>query len=199
MIALPRPLRAAALAAWVVLIVVGGSLVVRERSSSGAVGVVPREWPSASAIQRDPGKSTLVMFVHPRCPCTRASLLELNEIMNAEGERASAVVVFLRPSGVSDGWERTDSWERAGELPQTTRVVDRDGTEAARFGAHTSGHALLYSPSGHLLFSGGITAGRGHAGDNVGRQSVVALIRSDDAPHDHVVFGCALEPSENNR
>ena len=57
----------------------------------------------------------------------------------------------------------------------------------------TSGHALLYDARSRLEFSGGITVARGHAGDNVGRSAIEALIAGDvtvlrQAP----VFGCAL-------
>ena len=53
---------------------------------------------------------------------------------------------------------------------------DDDGAEARRFGAETSGQTLLYDEHGALLFSGGITGARGHAGDNAGRASLVALL-----------------------
>ena len=38
-------------------------------------------WPAMSSISRVPGRTTLVMFVHPQCPCTRASLSELEQII----------------------------------------------------------------------------------------------------------------------
>ncbi len=53
---------------------------------------------------------------------------------------------------------------------------DDDGAEAKRFGAETSGQTLLYDERGTLAFSGGITGSRGHAGDNAGRASLLALI-----------------------
>ncbi len=134
------------------------------------------------------------MFVHPRCPCSRASLDELDAIMNTEGEAAAATVVFLRPEGAASGWEQTDTWESAGRIPHATRVVDRGGREAARFGARTSGHVVLYDPDGRLEFSGGITGARGHAGDNVGRQMLLRLLaHASTDGSGHAVFGCPME------
>jgi hypothetical protein len=52
---------------------------------------------------------------------------------------------------------------------------------------------LLYDTAGRLLFSGGITAARGHSGDNAGREAIVALLAG--APTDRTqtpVFGCKL-------
>ena len=54
-----------------------------------------------------------------------------------------------------------------------------------RFGLVSSGHALLYDENGRLLFSGGLTNARGHAGNSVGRNAIVAIL-NDTAPEtDH--------------
>jgi hypothetical protein len=70
---------------------------------------------------------------------------------------------------------------------------DTDGREAALFGAKTSGQVLVYDGTGRLRFSGGITGGRSHSGDNPGRARVEALLLSGtlDRPISPV-FGCAL-------
>ena len=113
-------------------------------------------------------------------------------------------MLFLKPEGFSNGWEQTDSWRIAAALPGVTAVRDDSGREARRFGAATSGQTLLYDAGGALLFSGGITAARGHAGDNAGRSELVSLLnrgRSDrtrtlnlgQSVHDATsVFGCPL-------
>src|SRR4051812_41336948 len=41
----------------------------------------PNRWPADSAIARTRGRFSLVMFAHPQCPCTRASIGELDAIM----------------------------------------------------------------------------------------------------------------------
>jgi hypothetical protein len=141
----------------------------------------------------------LVMFVHPRCPCTRASLSELNAIANIAGSRVSTAVVFLRPEGMPGGWERTDSWSSAARIPGATLLSDHGGIEAARFGADTSGYVVLYDPEGRLLFSGGITGSRGQAGDNWGRRQVLSLVmehRTDRLAH--AVYGCPLHDAPSD-
>ena len=65
--------------------------------------------------------------------------------------------------------------------------------EGAALWAETSGYVVVYSPSGELLFHGGITAGRGHAGDNSGEQAILSLLSTHEAPTRQTrVFGCAL-------
>ncbi len=97
-----------------------------------------------------------------------------------------------RESGAD--WQNTDLRRTAAQIPGVTVLSDVDGAEAQRFGAETSGHTFVFDPSGRLLFNGGITASRGHSGDNAGESSVVSLInnrRSERA--NSFVFGCSLK------
>jgi hypothetical protein len=48
-----------------------------------------------------------------------------------------------------------------------------------------------------LQFSGGITASRGHSGDNLGRSAVVALVTTGESATNHTsVYGCSLHNPE---
>ena len=74
-----------------------------------------------------------------------------------------------------------------------TVVRDDEGLEAERFGASTSGQTVVYDSEGELLFTGGITGARGHAGDNLGRESVLELLNRGKAERSWTsVFGCRL-------
>jgi hypothetical protein len=107
--------------------------------------------------------------------------------------RATAVVVLARPQGAPDGWDDTDLRRSAAEIPGATVMSDLDEVEVDRFNAEVSGQAMLYNAEGKLLFSGGITASRGHSGDNVGRSSIVSLVTYGTAERARTpVFGCAL-------
>lgn len=181
-------------AVWIAVIAIGVGFAASYEVTPGAQAAAPARWPADSPLPRVPHRGTIVMFVHPRCTCTRASLTELAAIMGTAANDATAVVAFLHPEGASQDWEHTDTWATAGELPRTTRYVDRDGREATRFGARTSGHVVVYDADGTLVFEGGITASRGHPGDNIGRRSVLAHVtHTGTSEHVHDVFGCALE------
>jgi hypothetical protein len=152
-------------------------------------------WPADSRLVRDAARPTLVMLAHPRCTCTRASLGELAEVMARASGRARVYVVFVKPgrAGSVPDWERTDLWQRAADIPGATVVRDDDGHEAARFRAETSGQTFLYAPDGALLFAGGTTGARGHAGDNPGRATLLAILRREPpAGRTTPVFCCSL-------
>jgi len=175
---------------WLLACVGGLAALWRYKATPAPDGSPPARWPESSAVARDGGQATLVMLVHPRCACSRASLHELNEVMNRV-RGVTATILFVQPDGTDETWVRGESWERAHEIPNARVLVDRGGQEARRFRVVASGHTLLYDAAGALVFSGGITGARGHEGDNAGRQRLLAAIRGDGAGSSHV-FGCAL-------
>ena len=161
-------------------------------NTPGRVGALSQAWPAAQ-IERATDRPTLVMLAHPHCPCTAASVGELAQIMARLQGRVAAYVLFVKPKGAGRDWDDASLRRSAEAIPGVKVVFDPDGVEARRFGAETSGHTLLFGADGRLLFSGGITASRGHAGDNVGESAIVALVHSQTpARTQTLVFGCSL-------
>lgn len=171
----------------------------RHETTPGDQAAAPARWPAGSSIARAAERPTLVMFAHPRCPCTRASLGELRAALASAGDVA-AYVLFAVPAGASGEWVRNDRWASAASIPGVRVLPDPDGREAARFGARTSGHVVLYTAAGELAYRGGVTGARGHAGDNANRDRLVAQLRraaAGRAAGD--VYGCALaDPTERS-
>lgn len=180
-------------AIWLTLAAAGLWALWRYDNSPGEAAHAPEHWPASATLARAADRPTIVMLAHPRCTCTRASLQELAEAIARADTLPRTYVLFMAPERFEDGWERTDLWHQAAALPGVTVVADHDGREAQHFGAATSGQTLLYDEGGHLLFSGGITGARAHAGDNLGRQSLVALLNREPALRSGTsVFGCPL-------
>ena len=178
---------------WLAAVVGATILMTRYSNTPGGGGPPPTSWPTGSQIVLDSNRPTLVMFAHPHCPCTRASLGELERLMAQVPGRLSAQVVFLKPPGTAADWEKTDLWSKASSIPGVSVGADNAGSEARRFHAETSGQTLLYDTAGKLRFQGGITSGRGHAGDNPGRSAIQELLREGRANQVKTpVFGCAL-------
>ncbi len=182
-----------ALVAWIAVTAGGLFWLWDFASVPGTAGHAPALWPAESPLRRAADRPTLVMFVHPKCACTRASVAELDRTMAVCGDRVVAYVIFARPQGMPADWERTGLWRAAERIPGVQVCADIDGEEARRFGARTSGQVMLYDAAGRLLFQGGITAARGHEGDNAGRAAVIELVGGGrPAVRQTRVFGCAL-------
>ena len=178
------------------------SLIVFD-GTAGKQGPSPSLWPTSSSIRRDAGKLNLLVFAHPFCPCTRATLEELSRALSrvrrpdllrksrGGAPSVSVRVLFVRPSG--SAWTTAETWDRAASIPYTTAAWDDGGIEAQRFKAQTSGIVLLYDSAGRLLFQGGITGSRGHMGDNYGLPHLLAALDTGQpALAGSLVFGCSL-------
>ena len=184
--------------AWVAGVAWGLQKIQAYSFTPGEAEVAPAVWPSATQpastrVLTIAGRATLVMFIHPQCSCTRASLTELQAILDTAPGTLSAWVVVLKPHGMGDDWTHSETWSMASHMAGVTVVMDDDGHEAALFGASTSGHTVLYDKVGKLVFTGGITGARGHVGDNAGRERVLSLVQTGTADaNTHEVYGCGL-------
>lgn len=178
---------------WLALVVGATALMVRYSNTPGEADVAPRIWPKETRIRLDSGRPTLVMFAHPHCPCTRASLNELARLLTRVPDRLNSYVVFLKPDETPSDWDKTDLWRTASTIPGVIVLSDNTGAEARRFHAATSGQTVMYSAAGTLLFSGGITLARGHEGDNPGRTALQDLVLTGHSNQTNApVFGCGL-------
>lgn len=178
-------------ALWISAAVFGAGLLAAYSLQAGAKGDVVSEWPTSSRLARAK-QPTLLVFLHPDCSCSRATVNELDRLLARVGGAVETVAIFIRPKGWSDDRLKSGLWELAKQIPNVMTIVD-DGKEAALFGAKTSGHAALFSKEGRLLFEGGITGSRGHEGDNVGRASLEDILRNRKslvASTD--VYGCGI-------
>lgn len=180
-------------AAWVALVSAGFVYMLVYEATPGAERPAPQMWPAPTAVKLSAKQPTLLMFIHPKCPCSRASIDELAKLMTRGQGLVEAHVLFTRPKGESDDWVKSDLWRSAAAIPGVSVQIDEGGRIAQQFGADTSGRAVLYDPKGQLAFSGGITESRGHAGDNEGLDAVIALLHHK-APLvvTTPTYGCAL-------
>jgi hypothetical protein len=180
------------IAVWLALLGAGGYAAFRYETTAGVDATSGPRWPQASRLARAADGATVVMFVHPECGCTAASLAELAAIVD-DAAPARVLIVFV--GGPAAALPTSANWRAAGRIPGAIRVADPGGPtgEARRFGARTSGHVAVYDRHGALVFSGGITGSRGHVGDNVGRRAAIDALRGAPAPALHAVFGCSLE------
>ncbi len=176
---------------WLAGIGWGFTTLARHEMTPGAKATAGADWPAGTSLARSPGGPTLVLFAHPRCPCMKATLEELDRLVARTGGAARVSVHFFSPRGAD--WSDTDVTRRAACIPGVSVLADPDGVEARRFGALTSGDAFLYDAGGRLVFRGGITPSRGHQGESAGRSAIEAFLkggrpRTATAP----VFGCPI-------
>ena len=168
----------------------------------------PKQWPGHSQIPVPAAKKSLLMFAHPQCGCTTAGLMELKELLQDLPKQHHPQVTFilLQPSNARERWSDTFNESLCRSFEEATILDDPAGEEASGFGVLTSGTCLLYSASGSLEFSGGLTQSRGHRGPNRGRDLLTSRLNAglsisshDISNHHHVTFGCPLFSKDDGR
>jgi hypothetical protein len=182
----------AALLIWLAVTVTGFWRFHTYSTAAGKSGSTGALSPTDPVEQAGRSCPRLIVFAHPRCPCTRATLAELAILLERNQEATAVDVYFVRPSGATEDWEKTALWQAAAAIPGVRVHCDEGGVRARQLGAETSGHVLLYGSEGQLLFSGGITRARGQEGDSIGRRAIEALVTGKPAPSEAPVFGCPL-------
>lgn len=179
---------------WLAAAISGVVCLTRFENTPAEANVAyPAVFPRQSRLERDLERPTLIFFAHPKCPCTRASLRELSRLMADTNGRTKTHVVFIKPGDESDDWVMTDLRDMAEAIPGVEVLIDERERETKLFNAATSSLTLLYDRGGNLRFDGGITASRGHEGDNAGRTALFKIITADaDKTAEMPVFGCPL-------
>jgi hypothetical protein len=183
--------------AWCAAVGAGFYALESYTATPGDQAAPPGQWPEGSPVQRIPGRHNLVIALHPRCPCSRASVAELERILALAPTPVCVHVLAYEPASAApdDQWRDTDLVRRVRRIPGVFIWADVDATEARRFGARTSGDVLLYGPDGTLLFHGGLTSARGHEGESAAHEALGPLLRGEKCERSETpVFGCPLVP-----
>jgi hypothetical protein len=180
---------------WLMAVLAGVSAMLNYEYSAGGDPSAPKRWPASSTISQVLNQATLVVFAHPRCPCTAATLDVLAEIIATTGAGTNINVLFFTPTDAGTDWTQTPAVRRASAIPGVTVVADLGGREAQLFHAATSGRTLLYDPNGTLVFDGGITDSRGHSGESLSGISLLKLMtHQSSAQTETPVYGCSILP-----
>jgi hypothetical protein len=198
----PRPQRHAILLGLLLCSAVFTLAAVRQAlvfdATAGESGFAPAHWPAASRIERSSQRPVLILFAHPQCSCTNATLEELGVALSGAPEVRPAIRILFSGAGYDGPRQPSGLWTRAAALPGAVVSWD-EGREAQLFGARTSGTVLLYDRNGSLLFEGGITGSRGHVGSNYGLLRLNRALRTGEILSEpeikkqpFLIFGCSL-------
>jgi hypothetical protein len=89
---------------WLGSVIVGLALVTNHDFAAGAAGPSLPHWPTHSHVPIIDHNYSLIMFAHPRCPCTRAGLEELARLLTRYPNMVTPWVVFFKPVGADSSW-----------------------------------------------------------------------------------------------
>ncbi|BBM82387.1 hypothetical protein [Candidatus Uabimicrobium amorphum] len=174
-------------------------------NTPGKLGIVPKKLLRTPQLGISKKKPTLLVFLHPRCPCSHATIGALEIIISRTANPCEVVVVFYAPKDEKKHWYQTRLFQKAQKISlllqhkkskiQLRTYVDREAQQSKKFGATISGTVLLYDAADALRFHGGITLSRGHfdSGDNFGVEAIVNILnKKSNKITQTPVFGCSI-------
>src|SRR5258708_2763285 len=94
-----RIVLAAAVAVWILAVGYGTRTLLLYADTPGHPAPPPSGWPAGAPIRPDLNHATLLVFAHPQCPCSSATIGELALIMANSRDRARATVFLYIPQG----------------------------------------------------------------------------------------------------
>jgi hypothetical protein len=184
-------------AIWIGLLLIGHTVLFEYELTAGPLSKSKQIFPDRSSIQLTHSRQNLILFLHPACPCSAATVDEFRDLMRQGKKDSVGTVVFFMPREKESEWSVAPIISSVKRIPNVSLLYDADGSQAELFGATTSGHLFLYDGRGILQFSGGITGSRGHTGDNqyfeMAKRTIVCKSpKFVTAP----VFGCSLRGTQ---
>ncbi len=126
-------------------------LAVRGHDIYGSPSQKPVMWPAESTLPRADAKATVLMFVRADDARSQRELAELGATlssMHPSQRPFVAIVLDSKPAAI---------WEASG-LVSHSRLLDKTGVEARRFGAMATGHVVVYDAAGVLRYAGSAAA-----------------------------------------
>ncbi len=194
--ALPKLTITLAITVWAIVVGTGLLWLTDYSMRPGRNAQAPFLIASELTKYQQKNRPTFLLFAHPHCPCTRATMAELARLVAQNQGRANFQVMFFRPLDQPREWVEAALWQQASQIPEVM-VASISELDLHRFGVVTSGQTLLYDAAGKLVFSGGITGARGHEGDNTGRSAINAFLHGKPLPVAQTpVFGCSISGAE---
>lgn len=179
--------------AWGSLVACSFAYLNNYNQTPGEIGSISAE--ASLPLRRPPAEKQwlLSMGIHPQCPCTRASLAELERLMVHLDRLVHTRVYVFKPSETDSSWLETPLMKKLYGVAGVEILLDQDGQIANQLGILTSGGVMLFDREGQLKFRGGLTSSRGHEGDSLGTQAIRELVYGRNPLQHHApVYGCKI-------
>src|SRR4051794_9783921 len=105
--------------AWLIAIGGGFAVLHRYQSTPGSVEASPVCWPLEIPLALEPDRLTVVLAIHPRCSCTRATARALEQLQTTHPGRARLNVLVFKPINTDEKWTSTSTTKSLSRVPDT--------------------------------------------------------------------------------
>src|SRR6267142_2388289 len=142
-----KPVWMLALLFWLALIASGQFWLLRYSFARGATASAPDSIPAFLNCSTTPSRPQLFLSLHPRCPCSRATVNELAKILTRVPNASEVTVLLYKPANEPDPWMNGTLRDECRRMGCKIRA-DPGGLLASSLGSRTSGSVVLYDADG---------------------------------------------------
>src|SRR3954470_1075599 len=89
---------------WLGLIAAGYAWLLRYGFAPGRIASAPKIVPPSVAPSNYAGHAQIFLALHPRCPCSRATVKELAKILSRIPETINTTVLLYKPANEGESW-----------------------------------------------------------------------------------------------
>ena len=182
---------------WIALVIVISSYFYIYQYTDGHI-VVRQDYSDAIKLLNSKAEveyPLTLLFLHPECPCSDASIYELQQIQKLNKEMNYKVVISY-PKNTFEKWSNSNRAKRQLNRDSIFELLDdKENVLAKAFGAYTSGFTLIFNTPEDLVFAGGITPSRGHLGRTIAHEIVQEASFLNFTKNE--VYGCSIDSKEN--
>lgn len=145
-------------------------------------------------IGAETGKPIAVVFLHPHCPCSQATVAMIERSLSTlPNEQYEIMFIHYVSMDHDQQWNNSALIRKVHSIPRVTVIPDPHSHIAAAFGARISGEVLAFDSSGTRAYHGGVTNSRGHEGANPGIEAMEAVLRGETPELAELpTYGCVL-------
>lgn len=186
---------------WVGSIIWSTKAMLIFQFTPGKMGKVFNDFPQKSKLVLDQTLPTLILFLHPKCTCSKASVEEIKIIKSSIKKEFKLIAVVQTASlKLTDELEKLK--EELSTLPHSTIVNDSYSFETNLFSVKTSGQIYIYSSFGELIYTGGSTSSRGTSSPSELRRTIASILETNKKPHQLItksIYGCEMDNKNDQR
>src|SRR4026208_322142 len=89
---------------WLGLVAFGYSKLLRYSFTEGGLAQAPRNLPASLAPTPASKRSPMFLALHPRCPCSRATVREMAKILSRAADTVDVTVLVYMPGAPPQHW-----------------------------------------------------------------------------------------------
>ena len=127
----PRSIFCVSFVLWLSASIAGMTTLWNHEARPGIPAAAPTSWPRDSALSKQPSKAAMLVWIHPHCPCSWATIRELERLLVHVSDDTDCQIILTRPAECGSDFVESDLTRAIRKIRGVSVVVDDDQRESS--------------------------------------------------------------------